>query len=146
MAYATIPDLYTYGIREEARATVPDAVLTSNLQAASEMIDGYLVGRFGPGSVPLASWGSEITTWTCWIAAYLVMSGPRGYSSESGIDPVIESRYQTARDMLARTQRQDYHPICTPQPARGNTATQPLVQSWSVVNLATGGIGPRRGW
>lgn len=146
MAYATLTDLFTYGIREEARATVPDAVLTNALQAASDMIDGYLIGRYGPGSMPLTSWGTEITTWCTWIASYIIMSGPRGYSSESGIDPIIESRFQTARDMLARTQRQDYHPICTPRSAEGTTAIQPLVQSWSVVNLATGGIGPRRGW
>jgi hypothetical protein len=146
MAYATIPDLFAYGIREEARGTISDVVLSSSLQAASEMIDGYLVGRYGVGSMPLVSWGTEITTWCCWIASYILMSGPRGYSSESGIDPIIESRFQTARDMLARTQRQDYHPICTPRSAQGTTATQPLVQSWSVINLATGGTGPRRGW
>ena len=146
MAYATIADLFVYGLREEARATIPDATLSANLAAASEMVDGYLVGRYGPGSMPLLQWSTEITMWTSWIAVYLLMSGPRGYSSESGIDPIIEGRYRDAKEMLARTQRQDYHPIVTPRSAQGTTATQPLVQSWSVVNLATGCIGPRRGW
>jgi phage gp36-like protein len=146
MAYAEIADLFVYGLREEARADIPDATLTANLGAASDMVDGYLVGRYGPGSMPLLAWGTEITMWTAWIAVYLLMSGPRGYSSESGIDPIIETRYRDAKEMLARTQRQDYHPIITPRSAQGTTATQPYVQSWSVINLATGGIGATRGW
>lgn len=146
MAYADIADLFVYGLREEARATIPDATLASNLEAASSIVDGYLVGRGGPGSVPLLSWGDEVRMWTCWIATYLLMTGARGYSSESGIDPLILTRYEDAKGMLARTQRQDYHPILTFRSAQGTTATQPLVMSWSVVNLATGCIGPRRGW
>lgn len=146
MAYADIADMFIYGMREEARATVPDAVLTANLEAASDMVNGYLIGRFGPDSMPLVSWGSEIRMWTAWIAVYITMSGARGYSSESGVDEHISDNFKTARDMLARTQRQDYHPICTPRPGRGSTATQPLVQSFSVVNLATGATAARRGW
>lgn len=143
--YASIADLFLYGLREEARGDVPDSALTANLISASQMVDGYLVGRYGVGSVPLVSWGTEITMWTAWIAAYLVMSGPRGYSADA-IDANIRLRYEDARDLLRRTQRQDYHPILEARQAQGSTGIQPLVISYSVVNLASGCTGPRRGW
>lgn len=144
--YASITDLMLYGFREEARVDIPDSTLNANLVAASNMVDGYLVGRFGPGSMPLTAWGTEITMWTAWIAAYLVMSGPRGYAPDGGPDELVIRRYEDAKAMLARTQRQDYHPECTPQQSQGSTAIQPLVISFSVTNLATGARGLRRGW
>jgi phage gp36-like protein len=143
--YAQISDLFLYGLREEARADIPDAVLTANLVSASAMVDGYLVGRYGVGSMPLVSWDTEITMWTAWIAVYLILSGPRGYAP-NGADDNIRQRYDDAKAMLARTQRQDYHPILVPRTAQGSTAIQPLVISYSVVNLATGATGANRGW
>lgn len=143
--YAQIADLFSYGLREEARADIPDSVLSANLIAASATVDGYLRGRYGEGSMPLLAWDTEITMWTAWIAVYLIMSGPRGYAA-NGVDDNIRARFDDAHRMLARTQRQDYHPICTPRTAQGSTAIQPLVQSWSVVNLATGATGASRGW
>lgn len=144
--YATIPDLFLYGLREEARADIPDAVLTASLVSASETADAYFRGRYGVGSVPLVSWSSEITRWVAWIAVYEIMSGPRGYSSEAGADSNIRLRWEDAHGFLGRTQRQDYHPTLVPRNAQGATAIQPLVLSSSVVNLATGCRGLNRGW
>jgi phage gp36-like protein len=144
--YATLQDLFTYGLRQEARADIPNAVLTAALTAASSVVDGYLVGRYGVGSMPLTAWSVEVTQWVCWIAAYQIMSGPRGFSSE-GEDTNLRERHDDAHRMLGRVQRQDYTPVgLTPQNAQGSTGIQPLVISSSVVNLATGCRAGSRGW
>lgn len=143
--YAEITDLYLYGLPEEARGNIANSVLTANLQAASSTVDGYLVGRYGVGSMPLVSWSVEVTQWACWIAVYEIMSGPRGFSSEAGADSNIRLRWEDAHRMLSRVQRQDYTPVgLVPQGAQGSTAIQPLVLSWSAG--LDGCQVPRRGW
>jgi phage gp36-like protein len=145
--YATIADLFRYGLREEAAADIPRSILNAELAAASVVVDGYLVGRYGVGSMPLTAWSAEVTRWVCWMTAYALMSGARGYASEGDGDGNLRTRHDDAHHMLGRTQRQDYSPVgLTPQNAQGSTGIQPLVISSSVVNLATGCRGSSRGW
>lgn len=142
--YAAITDLFLYGFREEARGDLTDAVLNAALAARSTTIDGFLGQRFG---FPLSTWSTEITQWCCWLAAFDLMTGPRGLSSDSPDYQVLKDRHDAAIDMLRRSQRQDYHPTglipLTAPP--GTSGTQPLVISFSVID-ASGRCGDRRGW
>lgn len=142
--YAAIPDLYLYGFREEARGDLTDAVLNAALASASTTIDGFLGQRFG---YPLTTWTDEIRRWCVWLAAFDLMTGPRGLSSDSPDYDVLKNRADAAIDMLRRAQRQDYHPTglvpATPPP--GTSGTQPLVISFSVID-GNGRTGSTRGW
>ena len=144
MAYATIPDLYLYGFREDARGDLTDAVLIAALDAASVMIDGFLGQRYGQ---PLATYTSEITRWTVVLATFELMTGVRGLSSDSPDYAVLLDRRDSVLDLLRRAQRQDYHPVglvpVTAPP--GITGTQPYVFSSSVID-ASGRTGRNRGW
>lgn len=128
--YATIPDLYLYAIPEEARGSLTDEVLTAALVSASADVDGYLEGRFGSGSMPLVSWTAQISEWTCWIAAYKLLTGPRGMGAASPDYQILRDRYQDALRLLGRAQRQDYPlPGVTARGAMGQTGLRPVVLS-----------------
>lgn len=144
MAYASIPDLYLQGFREEARGDLTDAHLAAALDAASTTIDGFLGQRYGQ---PLATWTPEITRWTVVLAVFELMTGPRGVSDDTPDYQALLDRRTSVLDFLKRAQRQDYHPVgLTPVTApAGTSAQQPLVISFSVID-ATGRTGTNRGW
>lgn len=144
--YATVAEFFVYGLPASARGNLADADVSAALVAASGAADSYFRGRYGVDSVPLLAWDTDVTKWVCWIAAYDLLSGPRGYNAAAGADSNIRQRYDDAHVFLAMVQRQALHPSVTPQPAAGTTDIQPLVSSYSVVNLATGGTAARRGW
>lgn len=144
--YATIEQFWNFGIPETARGQITDDEVTAALVAASSTCDGYFRGRYGQESTPLISWGEEVSRWVCWIAAYDLMSGPRGYNPAAGADVNLRERYDLAIGYLAQTQRQAYHPTLEPRDATGTQETQPLILSSSVVNLASGRHAANRGW
>jgi phage gp36-like protein len=126
--YAAIADLYRYGFREEARGDLVDEVLNAQLISASGVVDGYLVGRYGVGSMPLVSWGEQVTEWVVRIATYQILMGPRGMAEEAGDYAALRAGYDDAHKMLSRVQRQDYTPIgLVPRTAQGATNIQPNV-------------------
>lgn len=144
MPYASIPDLYLYGFREEARGDLTDAHLLAAIDKASTIVDGHLGQRFGQ---PLAAWTSEVTGWVAAIAVYDLMTGARGLSSDSPDYQVLLDRRTDALEFLRRAQRQDYTPVgLLPVTGPvGDTGIQPLVISFSVID-ASGRTGSNRGW
>jgi phage gp36-like protein len=125
--YASITDLYRYGLNEQARGDLPDSVLTTALVTASANVDGHIGERFG---APLAQWTEEVTEWVCSIAMFKLMTGPRGMSSESGDYVVLKDRHDGAMSTLRRVQAQDYTPQgLVPQTSSGIIGIQPLVLS-----------------
>ena len=144
--YATIEQFFGLGLPETARGQLLDADITAALVAASSTCDGYFRGRYGQDSTPLISWGEEVSKWVCWIAAYELLSGPRGFNAAAGADVNLRDRYDLAIGYLAQTQRQAYHPTLEPRPVVNTTGTQPLILSSSVVDLANGRRAATRGW
>lgn len=141
--YATIPDLYVYGFREEARGEISDPVLNAHLAAASTKIDGYIGQRFGQ---PLATWTAEVVQWTCELAAF-TSAKVRGIGAESPDYQVLKDSHDAVERLLSRTQRQDYTPVgLVPVTPPGPAGIQPSISSYSLVNIATGQRGPNRGW
>lgn len=143
--YAAIADLYLYGFREEARGDLANAVLNAHLSAASTgPIDGHLGQRYGQ---PLASWTTEVTQWTAQIAAFTT-APVRGIAVDTPDYQVLKGVFDNVMRTLGRVQRGDYSPVglvpVTAPP--GTQAYEPNVQSFSIVNLATGERGCNRGW
>lgn len=144
--YATIEQFWQFGLPQTARGQLSDAEINAALVSASATCDGYFRGRYGDGSVPLVAWGEEVSTWVCWIAAYNLMTGPRGYNSAASADTNLRDRRDDAMTKLAETQRQAYHPTLTPGTAVNTTGTQPLILSSSVIDVASGRRAASRGW
>ncbi len=128
---------------------VPLAVLNlatyeQQLQAcidASNEADSYLRGRY---TLPLLSWGNDITRYTSWIACYLIAQ-LIGFASQAGSDKLITERYYQAVGWPDRAgtgwfpgiQRQAIHPDVTPSIDPTTDAIHGLPQVQSA---------PLRGW
>ena len=142
VAYGTLADLYKYGAPERALGGIPDATKEAELETASQIVDSYFRGRY---SLPLASWDAATTEATCKIAAYNLLA-TRGYNPAAGADPNIRDRWVDAIEWLRRVQKQQAHPNVVSLSPNEPSATQPMVLSSSVVNVATGATASRRGW
>lgn len=115
--YATISDLYTYGLPQTAVAgIVDDATLNAELASASEVADDYIRGR---GQLPLLTpYPTSFIQRVCHVAAYNIMRN-RGFSPTAGSDSTIERAYYEAvgggtggqpLGWFLQVQRQSIHP------------------------------------
>lgn len=140
--YATIDQLFSYGMPREARSYLTDDVLNDGLVAASAVADSYLGGRY---VLPLVTTGDEIPMYVCWIAAFIILSGPRGYNPAAGADPMIEGKHDKAVEWFKGVQAKNTHPTgLTPSPGQEPAYSQPRVLSRSF--LSPGRYGSTRGW
>lgn len=144
MGYAQLADLYRYGAPATAFGDISDADLQAGLDDASTRVDEFLAARY---PLPLISWPSSITEYTCRIAAWNLISG-RGYNPAVGNegDQNLKSRYDDAIARLTLIQKQQLHPAVVAQPAQAPAYAQPEVFSSSVVNVGTGACDSSRGW
>src|SRR5258707_2745539 len=92
--YATISQLYQYGLPQTAVAgIVDDTTLNAELEAASEIADDYIRGR---GQLPLLTpIPTSFIQRVCHVAAYNIMRS-RGFSPTAGSDATIERAYYEA--------------------------------------------------
>jgi Protein of unknown function (DUF1320) len=77
-------------------ATLNLATSAQQLQAcadATSAADGYLYGKY---TMPILSWGGELTRYTAFIAIQQLMYGPIGYAPQAGSDMTIDRRYAEA--------------------------------------------------
>jgi phage gp36-like protein len=141
-AYATLNDLYAYGAPQTAFGSLSDATKNAALADASDEVDERFGGRY---ALPLITWSISITRYTAVIAAYNLLV-VRGYNPAAGADPAFETRYnRTLRD-LELVQKQQLHPVVTPQTTQNTIYAQPTVISSSVVSMDTGSTDQNRGW
>ncbi len=75
--YASQAQLVKVAITQALLDGIDSDAVDYALQTASELVDSYLGTRF---DLPLTSYGNDIILATCRIAAYLVLSGPRGFN------------------------------------------------------------------
>jgi phage gp36-like protein len=93
-AYATSGEFDLHGIRPEARPTaVLAGDITSAIDAASKKADSYLRNRF---SVPLASWGLDLTQAICAMAAYELVASLLLFQPEAGANQILVARNEAA--------------------------------------------------
>lgn len=90
--YATQSDLARGGLRSAALSGVSSTDQDAALVAASGEADGYLAKRY---MLPLTAWGDDLTRRVVHIATYDLLS-TRGYAPASGVDPLVEKRYNDA--------------------------------------------------
>ena len=109
MGYATTDQLYAIGVPAAALADVSVAYVEIGLEAASRFVDSYLRSRY---TVPLSSYGADITRATCIVAAYDLMVA-RGYSPDS-VDQELRNRYLDIIKWLEDIRDGDSSPIDAP--------------------------------
>jgi phage gp36-like protein len=143
-SYAQTADLYRYGAPASAFGTISGSDQQAALDDASARVDEFLAARY---PLPLISWPSSITEYTCRIAAWNLISG-RGYNPAVGNegDQNLKARYDDAIAQLTMIQKQQRHPAVVAQPAQAPTYAQPTVTTSSVIDVGTGACGQSRGW
>jgi phage gp36-like protein len=140
--YAALGDLTVYGMPATALGNLTTTQQTDALIAASSEMDSYFRGRY---SLPFTAWGVEVTECCCKIAAYHLLN-IRGYNPASGADVNILNRYTAALMWLREVQRQAAHPDVTPGSGAVPSYNQPLVISYSVIDVQSGARAPSRVW
>lgn len=142
MGYASLQDLYTYGLPATALGSLSAATQQAALDAASVKIDEHIGARY---ALPLLSWPSSFPEYAAKIAAYQLIS-VRGFNPASGADVNLRDRYLDAMRELKMIQNQQMHPNVTPSTGQSPTYDQPTLLSSSVVNLMNGATAQNRGW
>src|SRR5271169_3177030 len=103
-------------------STLNLATEAQQLQAcndATEEMDSYIRGRY---SLPLLSWGTDLTRMTAYIAIYLLLTGPIGFAPQAGSDQnFIQNYYRVVgwpdrpgTGWAVGVQRQSIQPDVTP--------------------------------
>lgn len=123
--YATPADLAAYGLPAAATASLPPATVAAALDDVSRLADGYLKSRY---TMPLVSWGSELTSAVCKIAAYNLFC-VRGFNPGSGADVNLRMRHDDAMTWLKAVSRQEVHPEVVDSVAPATKQYQPKVLS-----------------
>ena len=129
--YASIDDLYRFGLQPFSVQNVPMSNLIAELEAASRYADSKMRARY---SLPLLAWDTTITMHVCRIAAYNILV-TRGYNPEAGADIAITQRHQEALEFFDGVERQRTHPNVTQTPTSSPGVDMPQVLS-----------GVSRGW
>ncbi len=130
--YANVSQFFVHGLPPTARGALTDDQINAGLVAASATMDSKFRGRY---SLPFTAWGEEVTMHCCWIAAYQMLSGVRGYNPAAGADVNLVGRYEKAMLWLHDVQRQAAHPDVTPTQEETPDYYQPTVIT-----------SPQRGW
>lgn len=95
ITYANLADLATHGLPGAALSSVSDTSKCEALAAASEEADGKLAVV---KTLPLVSWGTDLTKAICKIAAYELLS-VKGFNPD-GDDANVRDRYLDAMKWL----------------------------------------------
>jgi hypothetical protein len=122
-----------------------DGQIVAVCAAASDVADGYFVGRWGRGSVPLLTWDDSVTEATAKLSAFRLMR-LRGINQKSPDWVVYEGIRKEAEDWFDKVQRQQAHPNVTLANAALPGQQQPKIVTSSVVDLSTGRMQRNRGW
>lgn len=129
-AYALVSDLYVHGAPASAFDPLTDADKEAAIKAASGDLDAVISSQ---GTVPLLTWGLDITKKICHLATYDLLCRV-GFNPNLGSDVNYRLRNDDARTWLRDIGRGTVRPIVTFSSPRESRA-QPTVRSK-----------PRRGW
>lgn len=97
MAYGTTTDLTRFGLPSTALSGVTTATQEAALDAASAFADSYLRARYG--TLPLTSYGVDLTQCVCALAAETLLT-TRGFDPSRANGDAITQRANTARAWL----------------------------------------------
>ena len=143
--YAAPTDVFNIAIPQQAVAQLTAAQQNQCCQAASDTCDDHFRGRWGYDAVPLLQWDQSVTLASARIAAFLMVN-VRGYRGDASADKLFKTFYDIAMDWLGAVQRQQSHPLVTLANNMSVGGAQPIVTSFSVVDLSTGATASSRGW
>lgn len=102
-ARATLADLNDLGLKPEAFVNVTAARRQRALNAASDLLDGYLAAQFDPPFFP--PWPQDVIWFECVVASYLLLTN-RGYNPSAGpadenVRREYEARIEWAKQVAA---------------------------------------------
>lgn len=142
-SYASPTDLVTYALPPLAVRNVSTSVQQAELDAASDVADSYLRGRY---ALPLsAPYPTDLVRHVCYVAAFNLIASI-GFNPAAGADQLIRQRYYEAVGnpqvpgsvgWFGRVQRQEIHPAVIPAVAQPGDPVHDLPQ------VSTS---PQRGW
>lgn len=113
--YATLQDLYSLGVPEAAFTGGADPITEeareAGLVASCDMVDSFLSERF---TLPLVSYGRDLTRAACIIAAYDLMTA-NGYNpANQGDDSTqLDKRYNSIIEWLTAISKGQVTPVVT---------------------------------
>jgi len=110
MAYATSLDLASNGLPDAALLAFTSTQITAALANASDEADSYLRARY---QLPLVTWGADITSKVCQIAAWHLLC-TKGFNPESGSDIAVRTRYTDAVSWFRDVSKRITHANVTP--------------------------------
>lgn len=145
MAYAAQQDVINVGFPATSFGTVTPAQVAAILQSVSDEMDGYFRGRWGYSAVPLLTWDMQITAACARIGAYEVAL-VRGFNPANKADVTLKTRADASREWCLAVQHQQAHPLVTLANANAPGGAQPILSTYSVVDLSSGAQGRNRGW
>lgn len=94
--YAVLDDLSIYGLNASVLSLLTPIQQQAALDAASDLIDGYLNSKF---KLPLVTFGKSLTQKVCEIASWNLLS-IRGFDPEDPADAEVKKRYDVALQWL----------------------------------------------
>lgn len=98
-AYCTAADIAIHGVNAVAIASVSDEAITKAIAAASADIDSYLKGS-DKYTLPLVSWGSELTHAAAVIVAWRLLGAKGLRPGENPEDSALYLEYKRVFEWL----------------------------------------------
>jgi phage gp36-like protein len=96
--YATINELAAFGLPAAATADLDWGDLDAQLVSASALADSYLSSR--GYAMPLTTWGQDLTSCVCRIAAWNILVNLRGVNPEDPAHAGVRMSQQDAMQWL----------------------------------------------
>lgn len=106
LCFANLDDFATHGLPAATSAALKPSKIAEALAATTELASGKLATRY---TLPILTWGSDITQAICKISAYDILS-VRGFNPD-GDDQNVRDRYLDAMKWLADVAASKADPI-----------------------------------
>lgn len=140
--YATIQELTSLAITQQAASRFGSGAMTAALQAASSEADAYISSQFVlPLEVNPPGWKMDLTLAVCNIAAYRLYS-QFGFNPAAPADELIRRRYESAIEYLKKVANQEIHPqwVDSSGSTSESVAEGPYIESDPAVGFTQRGV------
>ncbi len=146
--YAQASDLTSLALTPAAAARFSASAINAQLQAASSLVDSYIVSQF---TLPLQTdpqgWDMSLTRSVCIIAAYLLYV-QYGFNPSASADQLIVERYKSELEWLTQIRDKKIFPqwVDSGSTAVGSDEGGPFVISDEPVGFTGRGLRSSSNW
>ena len=107
MSYGSIADFANYGVPAAGTTNITTAQIQAQLDRASAIMDTYFRHRW---TLPVVSWGADVSSWCCTLAAWGLLSSIRGFNPEGDQNVVVKQRVDHVTDLLEQVKGRKHNP------------------------------------